>query len=413
MEFQRQSLTPLNHKEFRWFLFCRIFYIMALRMVATVVAYQLFHLTKSSFSIGIVGLSEFVPVFTLALWAGHVIDRSDKRTLLLKGILSYSLCVAGLVVVSSPWIQSGLSVNGTALAFYIIIFFTGVIRAFAGPTSNAIIAQLVPKDLLRFAASLSSTSWLAASILGHASAGFLIAGIGAHKTFIVILVLTLIAAIILSRIEKKPIAHTNLTAKAWDSVKEGLRFVFSHKVLLGTISLDLFAVLFGGAVALIPEIADRILKVGPVGFGWLNAAMDIGSVIMIFSVTLVPITKRQGYKLFYAVGGFGLCILIFGLSHVYWLSFAALMIAGMLDGISVVIRSTVLQIITPDEMRGRVSSVNSMFINSSNELGQFESGFTAKLFGGAVPAILFGGSMTLVVVIITWLRSPGLRKFEY
>jgi MFS family permease len=387
MQFQRQSLTPLNHKEFRWFLFARFFYTMALRMVATVVAYQLFHLTKSSFSIGIVGLSEFVPVFSLALWAGHVIDRSDKRTLLLKGMLSYSLCVAGLVIVTSSWLQGSLSVSHTALAFYVIIFFSGVIRAFVGPSANAIIAQLVPKEVLRFAASLSSTSFLAASILGHATAGFLIAGVGTHKTFIVILVLVLTAAIILSRIEKKPITHTNLAAKAWDSVKEGIRFVFSHKVLLGAISLDLFAVLFGGAVALIPEFADRILKVGPVGFGWLNAAMDLGSVIMIFSITLVPITKRQGYKLFYAVGGFGFCIIIFGLSRVYWLSFASLMFAGMLDGISVVIRATVLQLTTPDDMRGRVSSVNSMFINSSNELGQFESGFTAKILGGAVPAV--------------------------
>ena len=413
MQFTKQSLTPLNHKEFRLFLLCRFFYIMALRMVATVVAYQLFQLTKSSFAIGIVGLSEFVPVFLLALYAGHVIDRSDKRTLLLKGISSYAICVAALVFITSPMIQAKISADDTALSFYIIIFFTGVIRAFAGPTSNAIIAQLVPKDVLRFAASLSSTSWLGASILGHASAGFLIAGFGAHTTFMVIFVLVTTAAFILSRIEKKPIAHTNLTARAWDSVKEGVQFVFRHKVLLSTISLDLFAVLFGGAVALIPEFADRVLNVGPVGFGWLNAAMDIGSVIVIFSITLVPITKRQGYKLLWAVGGFGLCIIVFGLSRLYWISFGALMLAGMLDGISVVIRSTVLQLTTPDEMRGRVSAVNSMFINSSNELGQFESGFTAKLFGGAVPAVLFGGSMTLLVVIITWIKSPRLRKFEY
>jgi MFS family permease len=309
--------------------------------------------------------------------------------------------------------QERLSVHSTALAFYIIIFFTGIIRAFAGPTSSAIIAQLVPRDVLRFAASLSSTSWLAASILGHASAGFLIAGFGAHITFMVIFVLVATAAFILTRVEKKPVVQTNLTIKAWDSVKEGVRFVFGHKVLLSTISLDLFAVLFGGAVALIPEFADQILKVGPVGFGWLNAAMDIGSVIIIFSTTLIPITTRQGYKLLWAVGGFGLCIIIFGLSRIYWVSFAALMLAGMLDGVSVVIRSTVLQLTTPDEMRGRVSAVNSMFINSSNELGQFESGFTAKLFGGAAPAVLFGGSMTLLVVLITWFKSPGLRKFEY
>lgn len=413
MVFQKQSLSPLNHKEFRLFLLCRFFYIMALRMVTTVVAYELFQLTKSSFAIGIVGLSEFVPVFVLALYAGHVIDRSDKRTLLLKGIISYAACIAALTVVTSPWVQQDMSAGTTALSFYIIIFFTGVIRAFAGPTSSAIIAQLVPRDVLRYAASLSSTSWLAASILGHASAGFLIAGFGAYVTFIIIFILTLIAAIILFQIKRMPVVQTNLTVKAWESVKEGVRFVFAQKVLLSTISLDLFAVLFGGAVALIPEFADQVLRVGPVGFGWLNAAMDIGSVIMIFSITLMPITTRQGYKLLWAVGGFGLCIIIFGLSRLYWVSFTALMLAGMLDGVSVVIRSTVLQLTTPDEMRGRVSAVNSMFINSSNELGQFESGFTAKLFGGAVPAVLFGGSMTLLVVLVTWFKSPALRKFEY
>lgn len=413
MAFKKPSLAPLNHKEFRLFLICRFFYIMALRMVTTVVAYELFQLTKSSFAIGIVGLSEFVPVFALALYAGHLIDRSDKRTLLLKGILSYGVCIAALAAVTSPSLQQELTADQTALSFYIIIFFTGVIRAFAGPTSSAIIAQLVPRDVLRFAASLSSTSWLAASITGHASAGFLIAGFGAHTTFIIILVLVLLASAILTKIKKKPVVQTNLTVKAWDSVKEGIQFVFRHKVLLSTISLDLFAVLFGGAVALIPEFADQVLRVGPVGFGWLNAAMDIGSVIMIISITLMPITTRQGYKLLWAVAGFGLCIVVFGLSRLYWVSFTALMFAGMLDGVSVVIRSTVLQLTTPDEMRGRVSSVNSMFINSSNELGQFESGFTAKIFGGAVPAVIFGGSMTLLVVLVTWIKSPSLRKFEY
>src|SRR6478672_6204991 len=321
MEFKRISLAPLNHREYRIYIFVRFFYTMALRMVATVVAYQLFHLTKSSFSIGIVGLSEFIPVFSLALYAGHVVDRSDKRTLLLKGILSYSACVLGLLVITIPSIEGSLSVTQVSWLFYAIVFCTGIIRAFAGPTSNAIIAQLVPRDILQFAASISSTSWLAASILGHASAGFLIAFIGVHSTFYVILVYVLIAAIILSRIEKKPILHTDLTIKAWDSVKEGLRFVFNHKILLGAISLDLFAVLFGGAVALIPEFADRILKVGPIGFGWLNAAIDIGSVIMIIIITLNPLRRKQGLLLMFVVAGFGCCIIIFGLSHFYLLSF--------------------------------------------------------------------------------------------
>jgi MFS family permease len=412
MKFERQSLSPLNHKEFRLYVIMRFFYIMALRMVATVVAYKLFHLTKSSFAIGIVGLSEFVPVVSLALYAGHVVDRSDKRTLLLKGILFYSVCVLALIIITMPHIESQLSVSALSLCFYVIIFFTGIIRAFAGPTSHAIIAQLVPRDILQFAASISSTSWLGASIIGHATAGFLIAFAGVHATFVIILVYVLLAAFILSKIEKKPILHTDMSVKAWDSVKEGLRFVFQHKVLLGAISLDLFAVLFGGAVALIPEFADRILQVGPIGFGWLNAAIDIGSIIMIIIITFIPLRKNQGKLLMFVVAGFGLCIIIFGLSKFYWLSFFALLIAGMLDGISVVIRGTILQLTTPDKMRGRVSSVNSMFINSSNELGQFESGFTAKIMG-AMPAVLFGGCMTLIVVIISWFKAPGLRKFEY
>jgi MFS family permease len=413
MNFQSKSLAPLNHREFRYYIIVRFFYIMALRMVATVVAYELFHLTRSSFAIGIVGLSEFIPVVSLALYAGHVIDRSDKRTLLLKGICAYSLCVLALLIITMPAVVTNFSVNNLALAFYIVIFFTGVIRAFAGPTSHAIIAQLVPRDILQFAASISSTSWLAASIMGHASAGFLIAWIGVHGSLYIILAYVVFAAVLLTRISKKPVMQTDLTIKAWDSVKEGLRFVFSHKILLGAISLDLFAVLFGGAVALIPEFASRILKVGPIGFGWLNAAIDIGSVIMIISVTLFPMLRKQGRNLFYAVAGFGICIIIFGFSRFYWISFAALLVAGMLDGISVIIRGTILQLTTPDEMRGRVSSVNSMFINSSNELGQFESGFTARIFGGAAPAVIFGGFMTLLVVIITWFKAPGLRKFEY
>lgn len=385
---------------------------MALRMVATVVAYKLFQITQSSFAIGMVGLSEFVPVFALALYAGHVIDKSDKRTLLLKGILSYSVCVVGLVLTTLPAVESRLSVPSLELCFYFIIFLTGIVRAFAGPTASAIISQLVPRNILHLAANISSTTWLSASILGHASAGFFIAWFGVHLTFIIILGYVLIAAFFISRISRKPVIHNDINARAWDSVKAGLNYVFKNKILLGAISLDLFAVLFGGAVALIPEFAERILKVGPIGFGWLNAAVDIGSVSMIILITIFPLRRNQGKILMLAVMGFGVCIIAFGLSDIYWMSFAALVIAGMLDGISVVIRSTVLQLTTPDEMRGRVSAVNSMFVNSSNELGQFESGFVAGRIG-AQPAVIFGGFMTMLVVIISWWKAPGLRKFEY
>lgn len=410
--FRSESLQPLQHKEFRIFIVARFFLIMALRMLGTVAAYKLFQLTQSSFAIGLAGLSEFVPVFLLALYAGHVIDKSDKRTLLLKGVLTYSLCVVALIVITSAWFESNVQTRSPQVFFYSVIFCTGAIRAFTGPATSAIIAQLVPKNILHYAANLSSSTWLIASITGHASAGFFIAWFGVHITFYIILFYVLTAALLISYIDKKPITTLTKDARAWESVKDGLRFVFSNKIMLGAISLDLFAVLFGGAVALIPEFAEKILQVGPIGFGWLNAAMDLGSVIMITALTIRPMKRKQGYILLYAVAGFGLCIIIFGFSKIYWLSFFALVIAGMLDGISVIIRGTVLQLTTPDDKRGRVSSVNSMFINSSNELGQFESGFMARALG-TVPSVIFGGCMTLIVVIITWFKAPALRKFEY
>jgi MFS family permease len=406
------SLAPLYEKEYRLFVIARFCYTMALRMVTTVVAYQLFQLTKNSFSIGLLGLSEFVPVFALALYAGHVIDRSDKRTLLVRGIFLYAICILALLFLTSGSLQSQLSKGMLQLLFYVVIFFTGIIRAFAGPTTSAIIAQLVPRNILQYAANINSTTYLSASILGHATGGFCIAWFGVHNTFYIILFLALSGVSVMSMISKKPIMHQVANIKTWDSVKAGLSYVFRHKILLGAISLDLFAVLFGGAAALIPEFSEKILHVGPIGFGWLNAAIDIGSIIMIITMTLLPLRRGQGKILLFAVAGFGICIISFGLSEIFWMAFASLVLAGMLDGISVIIRGTVLQLTTPDDMRGRVSSVNSMFINSSNELGQFESGVVAGRLG-AVPSIIFGGCMTLVVVFITWFKAPGLRKFEY
>jgi MFS family permease len=406
------SLAPLYEKEYRLFVIARFCYTMALRMVTTVVAYQLFQLTKNSFSIGLLGLSEFVPVFALALYAGHVIDRSDKRTLLLRGIFLYAICILALLFLTSGSLQSQLSKGMLQLLFYVVIFFTGIIRAFAGPTTSAIIAQLVPRNILQYAANINSTTYLSASILGHATGGFCIAWFGVHNTFYIILFLALSGVSVMSMISKKPVMHQSANIKTWDSVKAGLSYVFRHKILLGAISLDLFAVLFGGAAALIPEFSEKILHVGPIGFGWLNAAIDIGSIIMIITMTLLPLRRGQGKILLFAVAGFGICIISFGLSEIFWMAFASLVLAGMLDGISVIIRGTVLQLTTPDDMRGRVSSVNSMFINSSNELGQFESGVVAGRLG-AVPSIIFGGCMTLVVVFITWFKAPGLRKFEY
>ena len=255
------------------------------------------------------------------------------------------------------------------------------------------LAQIVPKHTLQNATTWNQGAWLSASVSGHAIGGFLIAGAGNTGTLMVIASLVFIAFIVLFQLKPKPTLNVRGEQKTWDSVKEGLNFVFKTRELLGAISLDLFAVLFGGAVAMVPVFARDILKVGPQGFGFLNGASDIGSICIVILLTFFPIRRRQGKKLLFAVAGFGTCIIIFALSKLFWLSFAALMISGMLDGISVVTRGTIMQLKTPDNMRGRVMSVNSMFINSSNELGQFESGVAAKLLG-VVPSVVFGGCMT-------------------
>ncbi len=242
--------------------------------------------------------------------------------------------------------------------------------------------------------------------------GFMIAFFGIMGTLIFICCLMIASLIILTQLKPKPAIQRSGEIRTWESVKEGLQFVFKTKELLAALSLDMFAVLFGGAVAMVPVYAKDILKIGPIGFGWLNAAIDIGAICVVVVLTIAPMKKAQGKKLLLSVAGFGICIILFALSKWFILSFFALLIAGMLDGISVVIRGTVMQLKTPDHMRGRVSSVSSMFINSSNELGQFESGLAARMMG-VVPSVVFGGCMTLAIVIITWFKAPALRKFEY
>jgi MFS family permease len=270
----------------------------------------------------------------------------------------------------------------------------------------------MPKELLQNATTWSQGIWLTASILGHSIVGFIIAGFGHTGSLLVVLCLVGIGHFFISKIKPQP-PHANIVdQKTMESVKEGLRFVFRSKELLGALSLDLFAVLFGGAVAMIPVFAKDILKVGPIGFGWLNAAADIGAMLVILIITVFPARKNQGKKLLLAVGGFGVCIILFALSKMFWLSFAALLMSGVLDGFSMVVRGTIVQLKTPDHMRGRVMSVNSMFINSSNELGQFESGVAAKALG-VIPSVVFGGTMTILVVIATWFKAPSLRKMEY
>ncbi|HEV7780758.1 MAG TPA: MFS transporter [Chitinophagaceae bacterium] len=398
--------------EFKNLMLGRFAFIMALRMMGTVVAWWIYELTNAPFAIGLVGLSEFVPAFSFALYAGYVIDRSEKRKLLLRGVFLFT-CAAGILLFfSTPLIHDSFNKISIAVGICTVIFCTGIIRAFTGPIFSAVLATTVPRHYLQNATTWNQGSWLAASVTGHATGGFLIAHIGIMNTLITVCSLLVVAFFILTQLKPKQPLPQSEEKKSWESVMEGLRFVFRTKEILAAYSLDMFAVLFGGAVAMVPVYARDILKAGPMGFGWLNAAVDIGAIIIVILLTFFPMKKAQGKKLLLAVAGFGICIILFALSEWFFLSFAALLVAGMLDGVSVVVRGTVMQLKTPDHMRGRVSSVGSMFINSSNELGQFESGMAARLMG-VVPSVVFGGCMTLLVVIATWVKAPTLRKFEY
>jgi len=398
--------------EFKNLMLGRFTFIMALRMMSTLVAWWVYELTNDPFAIGLVGLSEVIPAISTALYAGHIIDLSEKRKLILRGVFFYTCAAAILLFFSTTYIGHHFTKIAIAIGIYMVIFCTGIVRSFTGPTFSAMLANTVPRHYLQNATTWNQGSWLAASVTGHATGGFLIAKLGISGTLIIICSLLVIAFFVMTQLKPKPPLPRSGEKKTWESVMEGLRFVFRTKEILAAFSLDMFAVLFGGAVAMVPVYAKDILKAGPMGFGWLNAAIDIGAIFIVILLAFFPMKKAQGKKLLFAVTGFGICIILFALSEWFFLSFAALLIAGMLDGVSVVVRGTVMQLKTPDHMRGRVSSVGSMFINSSNELGQFESGMAARLMG-VVPSVVFGGCMTLIVVIVTWIKAPTLRKFEY
>ena len=405
-------LGALRIIEFRNLMIGRFLFIMGLRMLGTLVGWWIYELTNAPFAIGLIGLAEVIPAVSLALYAGHIIDKSEKRKLLLRGVILYWCCALILLFLSMDIGALKLTSLQIAIGIYFIVFCTGIIRSFTGPSFGTIIGAVVPKNLLQNATTWSQGIWLSASVLGHAIVGFIIAGFGHTGSLIVVVSLVGIGYGFIAMIKSKPPHADVVDQKTLESVKEGLRFVFNSKEVFGALSLDLFAVLFGGAVAMIPVFAKDILKVGPIGFGWLNAASDIGAIIIILIITIFPANRGQGKKLLLAVAGFGVCIIVFALSKIFWLSFIMLLLSGILDGFSMIVRGTIVQLKTPDHMRGRVMSVNSMFINSSNELGQFESGVAAKALG-VIPSVVFGGAMTLLVVGVTWFKAPALKKMEY
>ena len=324
---------------------------------------------------------------------------------------AFSLISLGLFLLTTESIIASWSVNAVLYSIYGLVFFGGFLRAFFGPTIFSLVALLVPKKIYHNAATWSTSTWKTASVSGALAAGFLIGIIGVDKTLCLVFILVILSLGCTFFIKKKPILNKKIGEPMGESLKAGVRFVFQNKVILGVLTLDMIAVLFGGTVAILSVFAQDVLKVGPEGFGVLNASISIGSIVTMFLTTYIPINKNTGKKMLISVFIFGLSIIAFGLSSLFWVSVLALFLSGAADGISMVIRQTILQLKTPDDMRGRVSSVNSMFVGSSNELGAFESGLAAKLIG-PVAAVVFGGTMTIITVVTTGIVNPVLLDLD-
>ncbi|MEC3906175.1 MFS transporter [Tamlana sp. 2201CG12-4] len=403
--------AALRIREFNIFLLVRFVLVFGWSMQFIVIEWQVYTLTKDPLYLGIIGLMEIIPAFTMALFAGHIVDQKEKRNLLAVCIAAFSLISLGLFFLTWDKVVAGWEIKTILYAIYALVFFGGFLRSFFGPTIFSLVALIVPKKIYPNAATWSSSTWKAAAVLGALFGGFSIHWIGVDKTLCIIFILVLIALGICFQIKKKPILNPKIGEPLKESLKVGVRFVFSNKAILGALTLDMIAVLFGGTVALLSVFAQDILEVGSQGFGILNASISLGSICSMFMTTYLPISKNAGKKLLATIFGFGLCIIAFGLSNIFWVSVLALFLSGATDGVSMVIRQTILQLKTPDDMRGRVSAVNSMFVGSSNELGAFESGVAAKLLG-PVTAVVFGGCMTLLTVITVGVKNPVLRELD-
>ena len=385
--------------------------VFAWSMQFIIIEWVVYSITKNPLALGIIGLMEVLPALSTALFAGHIVDQREKRNLLLICNIAFSLISLGLYIITALLHDNDYEHKMLLYAIYALVFVGGFVRAFIGPTQFSLMALIVPKIDYPNAATWSSSAWQMGLMLGPAVAGFAISLFGSHWSMFGIFGLTVLAVIGLLFIKKKPILNPKIGENVLESLKEGIAFVKNEKAILGALSLDMVAVLFGGAVALLPIYAQDILHVGAEGFGILRAMPAVGTFVMVLLTAYFPVLKDAGKKLLFAVFAFGVSIIVFGVSKNFYLSAAALLFSGIADGISVVIRQTILQLKTPDNMRGRVASVNSMFVGSSNELGAFESGVTAKLMGTVI-AVVFGGSMTILTVLGMYFGFPKFRDLD-
>lgn len=403
------AYAAIKITDFRRFIYARFLFTIAIQMQSVVVGWQIYHLTRDPLSLGMIGLTEAVPFLIVALFAGHLADIKNRKSIIVNAVFLYFACV--VLLFSITHFFSGTLLRGGAFPIYVIIFFTGLARGFMSPAQSALFAQLIPRELMGNASTWNSVAWQIAAVAGPAIGGLVCGFFGFGTAYAIVIFFVLLGLIFLFRVKSRPVPVKEKKESIFESLTAGVKFVFNSQIILSAISLDMFAVFFGGAVSVLPIFADQVLKTGAEGLGLLRAAPAIGAIIMSLVQAHRPQFKNAGRNLLICVAGFGVTIILFALSENYFLSFAMLLIGGMFDNVSVIIRSTIIQLFTPDEMRGRVSSVNSIFIGSSNELGSFESGVAAKLLG-LVPSVIFGGSMTLGVVGAVYKLAPKLKTLR-
>ena len=397
--------AALRVPEFRYWMGASAFSTLAGRALTVAIGYQVYTLTKSPLALGLLGLVQAIPAVSLALFGGHLADRYDRRTLVL-----ITRAISVLAALGFAFVSRDVQGNGLA-ALYVIVFIAGIARGFADPASSAFEAQVVPRELYVNASSWSGSVWEVTAIAGPTLGGLFYAAFGVTWTYLLVALLYALGWIFMALIKRKPMPPAAPHESIWASIAVGVRYVYHNQVLLGSMALDLFAVLFGGAVALLPIFASDILHVGPAGLGLLVAAPSVGALVSMLWATRRPPVHNAGRMLLLVVAGFGVATIVFALSTVMWLSLVSLAVAGMFDGVSMVIRGTTLRMFSPEHLRGRIAAVNWIFIGSSNEIGAFESGVAATIFG-VVPSVLLGGLATLVVVAVTAVVAPQLRKLD-
>src|SRR6478736_97456 len=388
----------LQIRDFRFFILARLFVTLGIQVQAVAVGLQVYEITRDPLSLGLIGLSEAIPAISVSLYAGHLADVVQRRKIILACVTVLSFCSVALFSLTTG-IGSFIPTYG-AVPVYIIIFVTGIARGFLSPATFSFMPQLIQRDHYQNAITWNSTTWESASVGGPMIGGLIYGFFGITATYGTAILLFAIGLTSYLLIPNRALPTVTEEQGIYEKIKAGIRFVFHNQIVLSAITLDLFAVLFGGAIALLPIFANEILKVGAVGFGFLRSAPSIGALLMAVFITHYPIKKNIGRVLLWCVAGFGFCMIGFGFSTSFWLSMSFLILSGIFDCVSVIVRGTLIHTLTPENMKGRVAAVNSIFIGSSNEIGAFESGFTAKLFG-VVRSVVLGGAMTIAVVGVT------------